>query len=165
MVQVRVELTDLGAGAALADLGAAAGDLSPLMDEIGALLEQSTRDRLAETNQSPAGLAWPPSLRVQEFGGKTLHDTGRLAASITREAERHEARIGSNLIYAAIHQTGGEIVPKSGGALRFRLATGQYVVAGKVTIPARPYLGVSDEDEADIGAEVARFLRTAGART
>jgi phage gpG-like protein len=56
--------------------------------------------------------------------------------------------------YAAIHQWGGEIKPKSAKAL---FVPG-YGMLQKVTIPARPYLGVSAEDTKAIESAAAQFL-------
>ena len=53
--------------------------------------------------------------------------------------------IGSNKIYAAVHQFGATITPKSGQYLTFWMG-GRLVKARSVTIPARPYLGISDDD-------------------
>ncbi|WP_425092005.1 phage virion morphogenesis protein [Tropicimonas sp. S265A] len=140
-------------------LAAAATDMTPLMDAIGALLEQSARDRIEDTNTAPDGTPWPKSLRVEmNQGGKTLLDSGRLAASLTHIASRDQAEIGSNLIYAGVHQQGAEIRPTSGNALRFQLPDGRFVTVGKVTIPARPYLGASEEDEAEIRELTADYF-------
>jgi phage gpG-like protein len=46
--------------------------------------------------------------------------------------------IGSDRPYAAIHQFGGIIRPKSGGRLKFQV-NGQWFSAKQVTIPARPF--------------------------
>jgi phage gpG-like protein len=56
--------------------------------------------------------------------------------------------------YAAIHQWGGEIKPKSAPAL----SVPGYGMLQKVKIPARPYLGVSPEDAEAIEGAVAVFL-------
>lgn len=158
MVEIRVELDDLEAGAALRQLNVAAGDLSPLMDVLGAYLEQAARDRIEQTNRGPDGVPWPRSLRAEVSGGPTLFDSGRLAASLTHEAGRAQVRVGSNVIYAGIHQTGGEIRPVAAAALRFQLPTGEFVTAGSVNIPARPYLGVSSEDEEEMLALTLDWL-------
>jgi len=51
-------------------------------------------------------------------------------------------RIGSDRVYAAIHQFGGTIRPKkAGGRLVFTVG-GKKVFAKSVTIPARPYFPV-----------------------
>lgn len=134
----------------LETMGRSAGDLTILMDQIGALLEQSARDRIESTNVAPDGTPWYPSDRVDLFGGRTLFETGRLAASLTHEAAPDQVAIGSNVIYAGVHQAGATIVPRNARALTFMLPGGAFVEVGKVEIPARPYLGVSDDDEADI---------------
>ena len=143
----RVEFQDGALKRQLQEIGRRAEDLTPLMDMIGSHLAGSAQGRIGGSNTAPDGTPWPPSLRARETGGRTLYDQGRLRDSITHRASAREVEIGSNLIYAAIHQFGGDIVPVSAGALTFRLANGQMVTCGKVTISARPYLGVSDEDE------------------
>ena len=143
------------------DLAEAALDLTPLMDQIGALLEQSTRDRIEDTNVAPDGVPWPASLRAQEDGGKTLYDSGQLAASQTHVATQDTAEIGSNLIYAGVHQEGKTIVPKNADKLSFVLANGVTVFVDEVTIPPRPYLGVSAEDEEDIQVLVQDYFQGA----
>lgn len=155
----RVEFRAEGLRQALQDAGERAEDLTPLMDAIGSHLVGAAQKRIDTTNVSPEGVAWPKSLRATlAGGGPTLYDTGRLRESITHAPSAREVEIGSNLIYAAIHQFGGDIVPKSAGALFFTLANGATVMAGKVTIPARPYLGISTEDETVIGDLVALQL-------
>jgi len=158
MVAIVIRIDDLEAREELARLDAAAGDLTPLMDGIGALLEQSARDRIEDTNRAPDGAPWERSFRAELDGGRTLFDSGRLAASLTHQAGRSEVQIGTDLPYAGIHQTGGEIVPAEAGALRCRLPDGGFAVVGKVTIPARPYLGVSETDAGEIGAIASGFL-------
>jgi len=145
-------------GAQLAGLIAKGSDMSPLMATIGNILEGSTRTRLRDTNVAPDGAAWPPSMRAQYDGGKTLYDRGGLANSIHNIPGSDQVEVGTNLIYAGIHQTGGTIVPKTAGALRFALPGGGFATVGKVTIPARPYLGISAEDREDIGAAVVEYF-------
>ena len=157
-ITLNIDLMDLPAREALADLSDKSRDLTPLMEMCGALLERSTKDRLFDTNTAPDGVAWPPSLRAQEDGGKTLVASARLANSIQYLAGNSQVEIGSNVIYAGIHQTGGEIRPKTAKALGFRLPNGAFVSVGKVTIPARPYLGISEEDADDITDAVGVFL-------
>jgi phage gpG-like protein len=130
--------------------GSSASDLTILMDQIGQLLSRSATDRIRDTNVSPDGTPWYPSDRVDLFGGKTLLESGELARSITHEAGPDQVAIGSNMIYAGVHQTGAVIVPKTAQALTFMLPGGAFVEVGKVEIPARPYLGISDTDEEDI---------------
>lgn len=60
---------------------------------------------------------------------KILQVQGHLKNSIHRVAGRDQVEVGSNLVYARIHQFGGQ-------AGRGR----------KVTIPPRPFLGIDDGD-------------------
>lgn len=140
-VEVRIEAPDLGqASARLRQLLSRLGDLTPVMDEIGAHLSLTTSERF-ETGTGPDGKAWKPSIRAQLQGGLTLVDSGRLRDSVTWRPGRDRVEIGSNLVYAAIHQLGGE--------------------AGRghaVTLPARPYLGISRDDEAAIGEILDDYL-------
>lgn len=164
MVAVVLTLDDLAIRNRLAALDVAAGDLSPLMDAVGETLLRSARDRIEATNVSPDGIPWPPSFRARLDGTKTLYLSGRLRDSITYRAGRRQVEVGSGLKpYAAVHQTGATIVPKDKGALRFALADGTVVVARSVTIPARPYLGVSAEDGTEIVALAGDFFAAAAA--
>lgn len=154
----RIEFRDGALKDALHEIGQRAAELTPLMDMIGSQLVSSAQSRIGGSNIGPDGVPWPPSLRAREDGGRTLYDTGRLRESIVSAASAREVEVGSNLPYAGIHQFGGEIVPKVAGALSFRLANGQFVTCGKVTIPARPYLGISDEDQAQLTDVALAYL-------
>jgi len=74
-------------------------------------------------------------------GKKTLIDKARLQNSITARAQSDRVVVGTNVIYARIHQLGGE-------AGRNR----------KVKIPARPYLLVQEEDWTPIRDCLRGFL-------
>ena len=69
--------------------------------------------------------------------------------------------VGSNLPYARIHQLGGTIRPKKGKFLKFRGLDGEDVFVKEVTIPARPYLGISDDDREEIMDTMTDFLEGA----
>ena len=144
-------------GPAVARLLAAAEDLTPVMEEIGSYLELSV-DLRFEGERGPGGAAWKPSRRARQEAGTTLSDTGRLRASITSEAGPDFVRIGTNVIYAAIHQEGGTIIPKQpGGRLTFPIGDG-WVSVNSVTLPARPFLGLDAEDEGEILGIVGDYL-------
>lgn len=137
----------------------------PAWDAIGIAMVTATRQRF-QRGVTPEGQAWPPSQRVLKHGGKTLIDTGRLWNSIVAHVVGNSVEWGSNIIYAAIHQYGGTIehYARSQKAYR-RVADGvlsaHFVKASKANfvswatigahsthIPARPYLGVNDDDVA-----------------
>lgn len=119
--------------------------LEPLMGEIAAILHDQAEQNFA-SESGPLG-AWPALKDPARKGGRILQKSGRLAASIAEAHGDDWAQVGTNAVYAAIHQLGGttrahEIKPRNKKALAF----GGRVVA-KVNhpgsnIPARPYLPV-----------------------
>jgi phage virion morphogenesis protein len=120
----------------LGRLAALDGQLTPLMDEIAQALLASTQRRF-EDEAGPDGTAWAQTKR----GGSILRDQGHLYQSLTPEADGHSAAVGSNLVYARIHQLGGE----AGRGL-------------SVSLPARPFLGLDSEDKAEISALVRDYM-------
>lgn len=130
---------------------------APVMMEVAAIGESATRMRF-RTETAPDGSRWKPSLRVQLSGGRTLTKERHLSGSVSSRSDNTSAQWGVNRIYAAIHQFGGDIKAKSGGALRFRLAGGGFVMVKKVTIPARPFLGISNDDREDILDAISRRI-------
>ncbi|MDZ7920755.1 phage virion morphogenesis protein [Rhodoferax sp.] len=118
----------------------------PIWDAIGQYGESSTRLRF-KNQRDPEGKRWVPSMRAQQFGpGRTLIRSARLLRNISYNADDRGTSWGSNVIYARIHNDGGEIKAKGGGALRFRLPSGAFVTVKKVTIPQRTFIGVNAED-------------------
>ncbi len=145
---------------ALRRLADALADPSDLTAEIAAQGAEATRARF-RSQTAPDGTPWKPSLRAQISGGRTLTQSGLLADSISSQSGPHFAEWGPNRIYAAIHQFGGVIRPKRAGALRFALAGGGFATVQSVTMPARPYLGLSDENREDLVELIERRLREA----
>lgn len=120
-------------------------DQGELLDAIGRLLQESTRERIEVTKTSPDGASWKPN----RTGTSTLYQSGNLAASIDYQTGSGHVEVGSALVYAAIHQFGGTIRPVSAKRLAFMIGN-QLVFATKVEIPARPYLGISGQDQTDV---------------
>lgn len=117
-----------------------------LLRNIGESLKASTSRRFSQSKEpdiSHSGRTWVKGVKSS---GKTLLDRGNLKNSINYNVKGNTVNIGSNLIYARIHQLGGVIKAKNRGLLRFKI-NGRYVSKKKVTIPARPYLGFSKFDE------------------
>lgn len=126
-------------------------DTTPIARAIGTGLVTSTQDRF-DDEVSPDGAGWAPLNPVYAAGKRgagILREQamrGGLQGSITYRASRSEVEVGSNKIYAGVHQGGAVITPKSAGRLVFRLGN-RIVHARSVTIPARPYVGISAEDK------------------
>jgi len=177
-VSSALTIEDLVVNQALARVEAAGGDTSALMAEISGAMLFSVQRRF-ETETSPEGAAWPRhhprtakarakrSRKNEAVTPKLLRDSNRLYSSIVAEASDTEAATGTNLVYAGIHQTGGTITQyaqsrkvrfrKVGRKVQFAKKAHKRVFEKPVTfgtrtiaIPARPYLGFSDEDRADI---------------
>ena len=106
-----------------------------------------------EKGESPAGDEWKESARAEEEGGQTLVDNAILKNSIGVEVSDDETEVGTNVIYAAIHQKGGTIEPVEGKALKF----GSTIVA-KVEMPARPYLPDAEDPPPDLIDEMNYIL-------
>ncbi|MEJ0012794.1 MAG: phage virion morphogenesis protein [Bauldia sp.] len=143
----------------LASLGALVGRVEhprPMWDAIGGSLVVSTQRRF-EAGRAPDGSVWPPSIRALAENGKTLIDTARLMQSITHNATDDGVEVGTNVLYAAIHQFGGVVRAKNAPKLRFRLL-GVWHSADQVTIPARPFLGLDQDDEGEIVAIAEDFV-------
>ncbi|EGF92425.1 phage virion morphogenesis protein [Asticcacaulis biprosthecium C19] len=130
----------------------------PLMQDIAFYGEETTQERIADTNVGPDGQAWKQSARAKADGGRTLFAEGNLHNDISSEATADSAIWGANLIYARIHQEGGVIEATNGKALHFAMPGGGFVTVKSVTIPARPYLGLSAENLEVIDGKIESYF-------
>jgi len=115
-----------------------------------------------------AGKKAPPNRRFDTR--PALRDTGRLAQSIAFKVSGDTVTVGSNLPYAGVHQHGGPVeslpitqavqtalgkwLQGKGSELQEKLGpllspskTGKTL---KMEVPARPFVGVTKQTEADI---------------
>ncbi|MBI1408124.1 MAG: phage virion morphogenesis protein [Caulobacter sp.] len=145
---------------ALDGIAARLADKAPLMRDISQLVLTSTQHRF-ETQTGPDGLRWQPSVRALATGGVTLTDTGRLKDSFIAASTADTAEVGSNVVYAPPHQFGRSGIEEVAGHTRLiREAFGKPLRAGvyqtvrphsrKLNLPARPMLGLSEDDRGDI---------------
>lgn len=151
----------------------------PMFENIGMAMVNSTLHRF-DSGTAPDGSVWPPSIRALTTGGKTLVLTSRLMRSITYIAGDAGVQVGSNVVYAAIHQFGGAIEQAARSAVlnfrRLRSGATRFAKAGRATfsqkreigahtinIPARPYLGVDDTDAAEIEKIAENYIDPGGA--
>ncbi|CAH0339576.1 phage virion morphogenesis protein [Rhizobium sp. CECT 9324] len=117
-----------------------------LMTAIAALGDSQTRRRIEEEKTAPDGTAWQPNSK----GTSILMETGQhLLSSLAWTSSAEEAEWGATWEYAHVHQDGMVIVPKSAEALVFQIG-GQTIHAKKVTVPARPFVGISSDNEREI---------------
>jgi phage virion morphogenesis protein len=123
-------------------------DFDRIADAIGAEVESQVRRRIDTEKRAPDGAAWEPWSRNYAKTRGPQHSLlvgeGHLRDSITRDIRGRgsnasqivrEIEVGSNLVYAATHQH------------------------GRGPIPARPFLGLSSNDEEDVLAVVDDFVR------
>ncbi|KNY13615.1 phage virion morphogeneis protein [Shinella sp. SUS2] len=132
---------------------------TPVMADIGKGLVASTHMRFV-TQTDPDGAAWRAlntDYAATKRNTRILTESGRLRDSINSRAGATEVRVGTNVPYAAIHQFGGTIKPKSASHLRFFIGDALVTVAS-VTLPARPFLGISSDDETMIAETIFDFL-------
>jgi phage virion morphogenesis protein len=133
-------------------------DTAEVTPAIAALGESQTRRRIAEEKTSPDGEAWAENLE----GTSILRKTGRnLLDSIASTYEADAAEWGAAWEYAHVHQFGAVIEPKNADALSFSIG-GQFIRAKKVTIPARPFVGLSDDNRQEMIDLVTDFLGLGG---
>lgn len=157
-IEVRVEDREVRRG--FTRLVGVMENTTPVMHAIGVGLTASTHRRFV-TQTSPEGVAWTalnPDYKAIKRNSRILTESGRLRGSISASAGRDVVVVGTNVVYAAIHQFGGTIEAKGGGHLVFRLASG-LVMAKSVTLPAREYLGISADDEEMIADVVFGFVQ------
>ena len=151
---ITITIDDRQVGRALRGIAAIGRSPAQLLGAISVGLVRNTQDRF-DDETAPDGSAWAPLNPLYASGKRRpgiLRESGMsggLQGSITGEVQGHSVVVGSNKIYAAVHQFGATITPRAGKALHFMMG-GQKIVARSVTIPARPYLGLSTRDEETI---------------
>jgi phage virion morphogenesis protein len=154
-----VRLAIDGKSETLGSLGAMLGRIRNqrgMWDNIGASLVVSTQHRF-ETGTDPEGSPWPQSIRARLGGGKTLIESARLLQSQTHIASDTGVEVGTNVLYAAVHQLGATIRPVAAPKLKFKIGD-RWATKSEVTIPARPFLGISNDDETEIVAITEDWL-------
>ena len=126
----------------------------------GMVLVRGTHERF-RAERDPEGNAWArlnPEYARTKKGPGILRETSMLMRSIFYKATSDAIHVGTNRVYARVHQLGDTIRPKSRPKLVFKLGS-RWVRAKQVTIPARPYLGVSREDERAIRDVIEALIR------
>ncbi len=151
---ITIEIDDREIQAALRRLQQQIGDLTPVMQEIGEYLVQSTKDRFAR-GEAPDGTPWAPNSPVtlaRKKGNRPLiGESRRLSSEIFYGAGRDFVEVGSALEYAAVQQFGA----RAGQFGKTR--RGAPIPWGP--IPARRFIGLSDDDRHNILTLIALHLR------
>jgi phage gpG-like protein len=190
-MRITVDINSAAVQGALRGLGRAASDLAPVLSGIGDGIVADAQMRFRDS-RDPYGQAWLAlSKRTiaqrRKGSSKPLLDSGRLRDTITPRLVGADAvHVGTNVLYAAIHQFGGVIQhhPQSRLVRLRKRADGRTVFAKNshkraitkfgtnttgwsVRIPARPYLatterGLPREYGEIIRDQLAAHFRSAG---
>ena len=139
-VTLKINLDDQALGQALEKLQRRTATLRPALTEIGEYLLEATEDRFVEQSD-PAGRPWARlspgyKKRKRKHQDLMLVLDGYLKGTLAKRVSGARLEIGSNRIYAATHQLGD--------AAR--------------NIPARPFLGLSVQDKAEVVAIIGDYL-------
>lgn len=131
----------------LQELASRGENLRPLMKNIAGIMATATEDNFKNEGRPDKWVDLSETTKKQrqkigKYPGQILHVSGQLASSVSTAYDDNSALIGSNLAYAAIHQLGGQ--------------TGKNK---KTTIPARPYLKLTDDNFEEILTETEKFLK------
>jgi len=161
-VHLTLEIRDQVALQGLAKLKAGLRARAGLLNTLGEYLTESTKQRIRDGGPAPDGTPWKPlqpltlELKKNKDHG-ILWDSGMLKDTLTFELEGEEAvAIGSMMVYARIHQEGGIIKPREG---KRALRVPKVGFRKSVTIPSRPYLGLSNNDHECLERNVVTWLK------
>lgn len=131
----------------LQELASRGENLRPLMKNIAGIMATATEDNFKDEGRPDKWIDLSETTKKQrqkigKYPGQILQVSGQLASSVSTAYDDNSAVIGSNLAYAAIHQLGGQ--------------TGKNK---KTTIPARPYLKLTDYENIEIVEAIEDFLK------
>lgn len=141
-------------------------DKTDLLDAVGFEVENQTKRRIGSEKQAPDGTPWvelSDDYAAAKPKGDLLELEGVLWNSIQYNVQGDTVQVGSNVVYAAIHQLGGKtkphrIVAKNKQALAFGGGVYKAVNHPGSDIPARPYLGLSTDNIDDIESILDGFM-------
>lgn len=175
-----VTIDESQVGKALNELIDRLGNLHTPLNDIAEYLHQSTDDRFSK-QVAPDGSPWAPlsaSTLARKKGGRILRGKGTLQDTMRHSVSGNELVFGTDRPYGAIHQFGGKVEHAArsqqvyfrqgkDGSVGNRFVKkrhsnfSQWVTHGahSTEMPARPYLGLSSEDETEILAIIQDYLQ------
>jgi len=153
---IKIEIDDRQVLDALRRLQEAGTDLRPAFQALGEYLVESTKRRFAE-GRAPDGSPWvpnSPATLARKRGSRPLiGESRRLGNEIHYRAGPTSLELGSSLEYAAVQQFGA----RKGQFGRNR--RGSPIPWGD--IPPRPFLGLSETDQATVLEIIQEHLEAA----
>ena len=93
---------------ALSDLIHKLEHREPLMKILSHAMWDAVEENFAQQGR-PSWMGWSPKYAKRRGPGQILQRSGRLAASIMPYSDNDSAVVGTNVVYAAIHNSGGVI--------------------------------------------------------
>jgi len=143
---IEIRIDNQAVEEALLKVASRCEDLRPLMKNIAGIMADAVEENFEQEGrpdkwQELAESTIKKRKKTKHWPGRILQVEGQLATSITTQYDNGSAVIGSNLVYAAIHQLGGNAGKSK-----------------KVEIPSRPYLKITDVEKSNILEEILRYL-------
>lgn len=161
---IEVQIDDRQVLDTLNDLMQRMQNLRPVMRDISAVMMGEVRDAFDTETDPTTGKKWdrlsekstiPRRQKAGHWPGSVLQVIGQLASSISPDYGDDWAAVGTNLPYARTHQFGAQ----QGEFGRFSIiSTRQEVPLPWGDIPARPFLGLSDDGKAEILDIIDRYM-------
>jgi len=167
MIKIRID--DRSITEKIRTLKTLADDMSPVMRILGERVLRQTEDRFNRQGPSPDGTPRPPltsSTRQRKRHPKILTESGHLRGSIRYQLiGKRRVSIGTNKVYAAIHQLGGKTPPRTILPIRKKALFWpgaahpvKSVQHPGSLIPARPFLGISRENSEELVGIINRYI-------
>ena len=145
--QIEIKIDNKEVLTRLQELASRGENLRPLMKNIAGIMATATEDNFKDEGRPDKWIDLSETTKKQrqkisKYPGQILQVSGQLASSVSTAYDDNSAVIGSNLAYAAIHQLGGQAGKNK-----------------KTTIPARPYLKLTDYENIEIVEAIEDFLK------
>lgn len=148
----------------LREISGKVSNLSPIMKAIGDRIVEQTKRRFEAGGPAPDGTPWKPPKTPNPKRRGTLRVSDQLRDSIRYQMIGNNAvAVGTNKVYAAIHQLGGktaahDIFPHTKKALKTPYGLFRKVRHPGSLIPARPFLGLSEENSKEIIGMINEYI-------
>lgn len=140
--------------------------MKPYWQLVGQYVQRQTIKERFDKEQTPDGQKWKPhsemtkkmrAKRHKTGNMKILQDNGELRRSIQYEAGNNYVKVGSVLKYARVHQFGAtiKVSKKKRGYLHHR----GFHVGKTIKIPARPFLGITQQEREHIKSMFHSYIK------
>lgn len=169
-----IQITNDQITGALTRLSEHLSDQTPVMQEIGEILVDSTKQRFGQ-GVAPDGSRWKPKspVTLAKYGARSSNrvdvrplfgPSGALSSQIFANAGPDSVEWGSPMVYAATQQFGaaqgafGAAIGRTKPSAKRPKSQDYFFPIPWGNIPARPFIGISAEDEANILGAISDAL-------